>query len=76
MEGVEGVIVSAESNPITGQMVKAKVKLHTGETLSAFRKRMQLFCQDKLPRFKIPQKVIVVTEEMHGERFKKMRNTD
>jgi acyl-CoA synthetase (AMP-forming)/AMP-acid ligase II len=76
MEGVEGVIVSAESNPITGQMVKAKVKLHTGETLSAFRKRMQLFCQDKLPRFKIPQKVIVVTEEMHGERFKKLRNTD
>ena len=75
MDGVEGVIVNAESNPITGQMVKAKVKLHTGETLSAFRQRMQLFCRDKLPRFKIPQKVIIVTEEMHGERFKKMRNT-
>jgi acyl-CoA synthetase (AMP-forming)/AMP-acid ligase II len=74
MEGVEGVIVTAESNPITGQMVKARVKLHTGETLSAFRKRMQLFCQDRLPRFKIPQKVIIVTEEIHGERFKKMRN--
>jgi long-chain acyl-CoA synthetase len=74
MVGVEGVIVSAESNPITGQIVKAKVALHTGETLSAFWKRMQLFCQDKLARFKIPQKVIIVTEEIHGERFKKMRN--
>ena len=73
MEGVEDVAVSAELNPITGQIVKARMKLRTGETVSEFRKRMQIFCQDKLPKFKIPQKVVIVTDGMHGERFKKMR---
>jgi long-chain acyl-CoA synthetase len=73
MEGVGDVMVCAEKNPITGQIVQAKVKLGTGETAAEFRKRMWIFCQDKLPRFKIPQKVVIVTESMHGERFKKVR---
>ena len=54
-------------------MVTAKIKLSTAETLSEFRKRMRLFCADKLPAFKIPQKVTLVNDAMHGERFKKMR---
>jgi hypothetical protein len=56
-----------------GNIVTAKVKLLSHEPLEAFRKRMWIFCQDKLPRFKIPQKVMIVTEAMHGERFKKLR---
>jgi len=74
MEGVKDVTVSGEANPITGQMVTAKVKLTTAETLPEFRKRMRLFCLDKLSAFKIPQKVVLVNEAMHGERFKKMRS--
>jgi long-chain acyl-CoA synthetase len=73
MEGVKDVTVSAEANPITGQIVAAKVRLSTGETLPEFRTRMRLFCRDRLPAFKIPQKVQIVDEAMHGERFKKMR---
>jgi len=73
MEGVKDVTVGSEPNPITGQIVTARVKLATGESLPEFRKRMRLFCRDKLPLFKIPQKVILVDEAMHGERFKKMR---
>jgi acyl-CoA synthetase (AMP-forming)/AMP-acid ligase II len=73
LEGVEDVAVNAEPNPITGQMVKARVKLSTQETASDFRKRMWTFCQDKLPKYKIPQKVVLVTESMHSDRFKKMR---
>lgn len=73
MEGVKDVTVSAEANPITGHLVLAKVRLTTAETLPEFRKRMRLFCRDRLPSFKIPQKVLLVDEEMHGERFKKMR---
>jgi long-chain acyl-CoA synthetase len=73
MDGVEDVTVSPESNPITGQIVKARVKLSADETVSEFRKRMFAFCRDKLPNFKIPQKVVIVSKEMHGERFKKMR---
>jgi long-chain acyl-CoA synthetase len=73
MDGVEEATVSAESNPITGHIVAAKVKLATEESGGEFRKRMRTFCQDKLPKFKIPQKVVTVTDTMHGERFKKMR---
>jgi long-chain acyl-CoA synthetase len=73
MEGVEDVVVGAEPNPITGQMVVVRVKINTGESLSDFRKRMRAFCKDKLASYKIPQKVILVDKIMHGERFKKMR---
>ena len=73
MEGVKDVTVGSEPNPIAGQIVTARVKLATGESLPEFRKRMRLFCRDKLPLFKIPQKVVLVDEAMHGERFKKMR---
>ena len=73
MEGVKDVTVGSEPNPITGQIVTARVKLATGESLPEFRKRMRLFCRDKLPLFKIPKKVVLVDEAMHGERFKKMR---
>jgi acyl-CoA synthetase (AMP-forming)/AMP-acid ligase II len=73
MEGVEDVAVSSEPNPIMGQIVKARIKHNTGENVSAFRKRMRDFCRNKLTSYKIPQKVIIVSEEMHGERFKKMR---
>jgi long-chain acyl-CoA synthetase len=76
MANVEDVTVSAEKNPITGQMVKAQVKLRSEETLNDFRRRMQMFCGDKLPTFKIPQKVILVNELMHGQRFKKMRGCE
>jgi len=73
MEGVADVTVSAEVHPITGQIVMARVRLSTAETLPEFRRRMRLFCRDRLPAFKIPQKVLLVDEALHGERFKKMR---
>lgn len=73
MEGVEDVAVRAEPHPIMGNVVHARVKLSTDETTAGFRKRMHEFCKDKLARFKIPQKVELVEQAMHGERFKKMR---
>lgn len=73
MEGVEDATVSGESNPIVGQIVKARVKLNTEESLSEFRKRMHAFSRDRLPKYKIPQKVEIVTSGMHGDRFKKLR---
>jgi long-chain acyl-CoA synthetase len=73
MDGVEDVAVSGAPNAITGQMVVARVKLAGGEKTSEFRRRMYAYCGDKLPMFKIPQKVILVEEEMYGERYKKMR---
>lgn len=73
MQGVEDVAISAEKNPITGNLVKARVKLNTEETIGEFRKRMREFCKGKLEGFKVPQKVVLVDAAMYGERFKKMR---
>jgi long-chain acyl-CoA synthetase len=73
MDGVEDVTVSGEPNPIVGQIVKARVKLNTGETASEFKQRMRASCRGRLPGHKIPQKVTIVSGSMLGERFKKMR---
>lgn len=74
MEGVEDVAVTGEANRLTGQIVKATVRLSTGETLAEFRSRMRAFCkQQGVEKFKVPQKVVLTEVTMHGERFKKMR---
>lgn len=73
MDGVEDVAVTGEMHPMTGQIVFARVKLTSGETLGEFRARMRQFCQDKLARYAVPQKVELVEASLHGERFKKMR---
>jgi acyl-CoA synthetase (AMP-forming)/AMP-acid ligase II len=73
MEGVEDVAVTGLPNPITGQIVFARIKLSRPESLANFRARMREYCRDRLDRFKIPQKVELVEDGLHGERFKKMR---
>ena len=73
MEGVEDVAVTGLPNPITGQIVFARIKLAEPEEPAAFRARLREFCRDRLDRFKIPQKIELVDDTLHGERFKKMR---
>jgi acyl-coenzyme A synthetase/AMP-(fatty) acid ligase len=75
MEGVEDVVVSGEPHPITGNIVRARVKLATAEDLAQFRLRMREFCKGRLPRFAIPQKVEIASDSLHGERFKKLRRS-
>jgi acyl-CoA synthetase (AMP-forming)/AMP-acid ligase II len=73
MDGVLEVAVRGEPHPMTGQIVTATVRLATAEALPEFRQRMRAFCQDKLARYKIPQKIVITAEAVHSERFKKMR---
>lgn len=76
MDGVVEVVVKAEANPIMGSIVKAVVKLQGDETLEDFRKRMRLYCKDRLPNFKIPQKVVLKVDDLHSDRFKKLRSAE
>lgn len=75
MDGVEEAVVSGEAHPLTGNIVALRVKLSTDEDLPAFRRRMRTYCVSRLDRFKIPQKVELVSQSMQGARFKKMRRT-
>ncbi|MBL8152661.1 MAG: AMP-binding protein [Anaerolineae bacterium] len=76
MEGVEDAIVVGSPNPIMGNIVEVQVRLSTDETLAQFRSRMMAFCQGRLARFKIPQKVVLSDNALHSDRFKKLRGNN
>lgn len=73
MDGVEEIAVSGAPHPLMGQIVVAVFKLSTEESTSDLRQRMHAFCKDKLLHFQIPQKIIISSDALHGERFKKIR---
>lgn len=75
MPGVIDATVAGEPHAMTGHIVTAKVHLDTGESPSDFRRRMHAALRPKLARFMIPQKIELVQEPMHGERFKKQRRS-
>jgi len=73
IENVADVMVYGEKNPITGNIVCANVRLTSPEDSKAAALRIKKHCRANMPTFKVPVKVNIVDEEMHGERFKKMR---
>jgi len=73
IDNVAEVTVYGEKNPITGNIVCANVRLREPEDSKAAVLRIKKYCREHMPTFKVPVKVNIVDEEMHGERFKKMR---
>ena len=73
MPNVNDAVVSAEANPIVGQVVVAHVVLREAEDAMQFRRRMREFCRDKLAPYKVPAKVALSDAELFSGRFKKMR---
>jgi long-chain acyl-CoA synthetase len=72
MENVADVEVHAEPSPIVGQIVVATVRTAHPEDPAAFKRRMRVFCQGRLPDYKIPVKVRF-SDALHSARFKKQR---
>jgi long-chain acyl-CoA synthetase len=60
-------------NPLTGQIVAARINLIAPETLDDFKRRMRLFCRDRLPSYKVPVYVEFTEENQFGARLKKKR---
>jgi acyl-CoA synthetase (AMP-forming)/AMP-acid ligase II len=73
MPSIKDCIVFGESNPITGQMVVAKVLYNEPLKISEIKKLVVGFCKNKLERYKIPAKIILMRESEFSERFKKKR---
>jgi acyl-CoA synthetase (AMP-forming)/AMP-acid ligase II len=74
LDNVGDATVSAKANPVTGQVVAAKVTLMRPEDPEAFKRRLRAFCRDRLDRYKTPALIEIVAEAHHGERFKKSRS--
>jgi long-chain acyl-CoA synthetase len=73
MNGVVEASVMAEENAITGHIVKAVVRLSTGEDRESFSRRMRVFCREKLAAYMVPVRVVVTENPIHNARFKKIR---
>jgi acyl-CoA synthetase (AMP-forming)/AMP-acid ligase II len=74
LDNVKDVTVHGQPNPVTGEVVAARITTMVPEDVEAFKQRVRLFCQARLERYKMPAVIDVVVEEHHGARFKKTRN--
>jgi len=74
LDNVKDVTVSGRPNPITGEVVSAKITPLAPEDPAALKRRVRAFCLTRLERYKIPAHVEIVERDHYGERFKKARN--
>jgi acyl-CoA synthetase (AMP-forming)/AMP-acid ligase II len=76
MDNVAAVTVRGERNPITGQIVCARVTPVLPEDPKELAARVKVFCRDRLAAFQVPVKVQVTTDRQYSDRFKKTRRPD
>ena len=74
MEEISDCMVYGEQNAITGQTVVCDVVLN--QEVENIKKRVRVFCKDRLDTYKIPTKVNVVDKTNFSDRFKKIRIKD
>ena len=74
MEEISDCMVYGEKNAITGQTVVCDVVLNM--KIENIKKRVRVFCKDRLDTYKIPTKVNVVDKTNFSDRFKKIRIKD
>ncbi|MBB6022965.1 acyl-CoA synthetase (AMP-forming)/AMP-acid ligase II [Paenibacillus sp. JGP012] len=73
MDCIEAAVVTGEVSGITGQQVKVAIRLAKPCSLAELRRAVWAYCRDKLPAYKIPQKIVVTEEELVSTRMKKVR---
>ncbi|EHS0799594.1 long-chain fatty acid--CoA ligase [Campylobacter lari] len=72
---IQDCLIYGQNNPLTGQSVCVKIVLEQNEIFTALeaKKKIRMFCKDKLANYKIPTKVEIVQKLEISERFKKIR---
>jgi len=73
MENVLDACVRGKKNPITGNIVVARLSLEKPEELSRLKKRVWKFCKERLEPYKLPVKIEIAKEAQYSDRFKKVR---
>ncbi|HXM54462.1 MAG TPA: long-chain fatty acid--CoA ligase [Candidatus Dormibacteraeota bacterium] len=73
VRGVAAAAVTAEPNPLVGSLLVARIQLGPEVSASDVASRVRRHCADRLPRVQVPARIVVVDEDLHGERFKKRR---
>ena len=73
MPNVAEITIGKEQNSLIGEAIVAQVMLCQPEEESAFRVRFRSFCEDKVPYFMHPHRLMIVTDNNVSSRFKKIR---
>jgi acyl-CoA synthetase (AMP-forming)/AMP-acid ligase II len=73
LANVSEVTVYGEKNPVTGNIVCARISLAEEEDRALFLQRLRAHCRDRLEPFKIPVRISFPAEQQHAARFKKVR---
>jgi acyl-CoA synthetase (AMP-forming)/AMP-acid ligase II len=73
LDNIKDVTVRGQPNPITGEVVAAKITPLVPEDPDALKRRVRQFCGARLERYKMPAVIDVVVEDHYGARFKKSR---
>ena len=74
IDNIVDASVFAKPNPVTGNVVAAYVVLENEEPLPALRKRILIYCKDKLDSYKLPVDIQIKDKLDLSGRFKKIRN--
>jgi acyl-CoA synthetase (AMP-forming)/AMP-acid ligase II len=74
IDNVKDVTVRGRPNPVTGEVVAAKITPLAPEDPDALKHRVRRFCRARLEPYKIPVVIDVVGEDHYGARFKKSRH--
>ena len=75
MDQVAEVRVYAEKNPIMGNLICAEIRPTEPVDKNEFVTSVKKFCLSKLEKYKVPVKIKLIEHELHGDRFKKKRES-
>jgi long-chain acyl-CoA synthetase len=74
-ENVKQATVYGVKHPLMGNVVNARISLYKDELPENVSMKLRKICMEKLAKFKVPVRFIIVNEEdQRNERFKKIRN--
>ena len=73
VENIKDATVRGERNPITGNVVVARINLTQPEDRGTMQKRIREFCRSRLEPYKIPVKIEIVDRNQFSGRYKKSR---
>jgi acyl-CoA synthetase (AMP-forming)/AMP-acid ligase II len=73
LDNIKDVTVRGQPNPITGEVVAAKITPVRPEDPDSLKQRIRQFCRERLERYKMPAVIDVVMDDHYGVRFKKSR---
>lgn len=73
VENIKDATVRGERNPITGNVVVARINLTQPEDRGTIQKRIREYCRSRLEPYKVPVKIEIVDRNQFSGRYKKSR---